>query len=234
MSWQAHVKAHGPLVALADGLWQVTGTEGPLDRNMVVYRLPDGGLWLHSVVALNGEGMRTLEGYGRPAVMVVPNGFHRIDARVYKERYPEIRVLCPAAVRDRVSQVVAVDATCEEALPSLGIGIHVPDGTKPGELAYELDVPGGRALVVADLLFNLLEAPAGFKGFILEHITASIGPLGTSRVFRLMVLQNRDAYCAWLRKMADLSDLRLLCVAHGDAVTADVSDALRAASGRVR
>lgn len=233
-TWESHVAPHGPLVEVVPGLWQITGFGPPMDRNMVVWRLPDGGLWLHSVVALDEPTLAAVQALGPPRVMVVPNGFHRRDPAVWKRRFPELLVLAPAASRARIEVVVPVDATCEERSKSLGVRFHVPDGVRPGELAYELDVPGGRALVVTDLLFNLPTAPPGFAGFVLNYITASIGPLGISRVFRLLALQDRAKYAAFIESLAGIEDLRVLSVAHGDAVTSDVSAALRAAATRIR
>lgn len=232
-TWESHVGAHGPLVALADDLWQVTATNGPLDRNMVVWRTPEGGLWLHSVVALDPAGMAALEALGPVAWIVVPNRYHRMDCAVYAARYPAAKVLAPAAARAAVEEKTAVHATCEEALPSLGITIHPPAGAKPGELAYELPLATGRALVVSDLLFNLREAPPGIRGFVLKYVTASIGPVHVSRVFRLLAMTDRAAYAGWVRGLADLPDLRVLCVGHGDPVTGDVAPQLRAAADRI-
>lgn len=232
-TWESHVSAHGPLVEVVPGLWQVTGKGPPLDRNMVVWRLPDGGLCVHSVVAVDPPTLAAIEALGAPRVMIVPNGFHRKDAAVWKQRFPALVVLAPAAARDRVAQVVPVDATCEERCASLGFRFHVPDGTRPGELAYELDLPSGRALVVADLLFNLPTAPPGLNGFVLTYITASIGPLGISRVFRLLALLDRVKYAAFIESLADTPNLVALTVAHGDAVTHNVPEALRAAASRI-
>ena len=59
-------------------------------------------------------------------------------------------MLAPAASRTKVEEVVPVHATCEEALPAVGVGLHVPEGTRGGELVYELPLEAdGRALVYA-------------------------------------------------------------------------------------
>ena len=46
--------------------------------------------------------------------MIVPNAMHRLDAAVYKARYPAMRVLCPQvaveAVRVRPASFTAVSA----------------------------------------------------------------------------------------------------------------------------
>jgi hypothetical protein len=61
---------HGELREVAANLWQLRGSlPFPLPRNMTVHRLPDGELLLHSVVALDDDGMKKLESLGKPAWM---------------------------------------------------------------------------------------------------------------------------------------------------------------------
>jgi hypothetical protein len=84
--WDAGIYSLGDLVQLSPRLWQV---EGSLPRitvpcNMVMYRLDDGDLFIHSGIALNDVGMSKLESFGAPRVMVVPNRSHRLDAMFYK------------------------------------------------------------------------------------------------------------------------------------------------------
>lgn len=232
-TWESHVKPHGPIREVVPGLWEVTGTGGPLDRNMAFTRLPSGGLWLHSVVALDAPAMAELEALGPPEILVVPNAYHRMDIAVWKARFPRARVVAPAAARKKVEEVVPVDATVEELAETLPIRAMTPAGCAPGELLYVVPVAGGSALVCADLLFNITVPPPGFKGFVLKYVTASVGPLHISRVFRMLVLKDRATYGRWVASVADLPDLRAICVGHGDPVTGDVAGALKAAADRI-
>ncbi|MCX6111076.1 MAG: hypothetical protein NTZ90_15890 [Proteobacteria bacterium] len=233
--WNAHVHPHSDLVEMQRNLWQVTGRlpRGNIPRNMVVYRLPQsGGLLIHSAVALDDQRIKKLEALGQPEILIVPNRMHRLDAAVYKERYPKIRVLCPAAAREHVAKIVAVDASCEDVLPTYGIQIHAPRGIRPGELCYELPVPDGGVLVVTDLLFNLDHQP-GLDGFIFRVIGSS-GFFGITGIGRLLMLQDRLAFREWLLLMAQRTDLKAICVAHGGAITSDVANALKAAAERLK
>src|SRR5205085_669793 len=105
------VLPHGRIEKLAENLWRVEGgvPKLPLRRVLVVARLGDGRLLFHNAVALEEAAMREIEAWGTPAFLVVPNGWHRLDANVYKQRYPELRVLCPRGARLRVSRAVPVD-----------------------------------------------------------------------------------------------------------------------------
>jgi hypothetical protein len=58
--------------------------------------------------------MSTIEQLGRPEVMIVPNSWHRADAAVFKERYPNLKVVCPKAAMDKVNEKVKVDISAEE------------------------------------------------------------------------------------------------------------------------
>ena len=231
--WNEKVYPHGDLLKLAPRLWQVTGSlpRISLPRNMVVYRLDDGGLLIHSGIALNEAGMSKLESLGAPKVLVVPNRFHRMDAMFYKERYPKIQVVCPAAARKYVKEVIDVHGDAEEVLPGLGIQCHVPKGIKQSELTYELDLSPGKALVFTDILFNLKRLPR-FTGWSLR-IIGSTGFFGITRIGRFFLLEDRKLFKPWLMDMAAISDLHAIFVAHGDVIVDDCNQRLREAAERL-
>jgi hypothetical protein len=223
---------HGELEPLAPNLWLVTGSlPFPLKRNMTIVRLPDGTLLLHSVVALTDEGMAKLEALGRPSVLIVPFPGHRKDAPFFKARYPEARVICPAAARAKVEEVVEVDAACEEALPALGVRVHPVPGFRHGELAYELDLPaGGKALVMGDSVGNG-DYQKTIGGWFFANVTGGIkGRLGVARIMRVGMMNDKAAARAGLRALAELPGLTVLTVAHGRPILEAVSEALREAA----
>jgi hypothetical protein len=223
---------HDDIEPLAPNLWTVRGSlPFPLKRHMIIYRLGDGSLLLHSVIAMSDEGMAKLEALGRPAAVIVPHTGHRMDAPFYKARYPQIRILAPAGARAKVEEVIEVDATCEEALPALGVRVHPVPAFKNGELAYELDLQGGgKALVMSDCVANR-DHPKGFGGWFFANVTGGIkGRLGVARIMRVMMMTNRAEARAGLEKLAKIPDLTLLSVAHGRPITERVSEALREAA----
>jgi hypothetical protein len=239
--WTAHVLPHGPIEELAPGLWHVTGSVPPrglLPREMVLYRLPDATLLLHSAIALDPLGMARLEALGRPAILVVPNRAHRIDAGAYKARYPALKVTCPAAVRPFVEEVVPVDAVAEEVLPRQGIACHEPRGIGFAELAYELPLADGSALVLTDLLAHMDGAyrrahvsPPKRLALALDRVPPS---LGVTLLYRFLFLEDASAFEEWLEELADaLPALRVICVAHGSPIRGDGAPALREAARRV-
>jgi hypothetical protein len=209
---------------------------------MVLYRLADATLLIHSAIALNEAGMAKLESLGTPKILIVPNRIHRLDAGVYKQRYPQLIIVCPAAAKPYVEQVVAVDGIAEEVLPAYGIICHEPAGIRPQELVYELPLPTGKALVFTDILFNLNKSylqqhlPTG--EFLLQWLGASAigssGFFGITGLGRRFFMKDRNAYRQWLEALADgIPDLRVISVAHGSPIVADCNSRLREAAARL-
>ena len=232
--WTTAVHPHSDLQPIAPGLWWVKGSQKgmPLPRNMVVARLPDGRLWLHSVVCLDEARMAALDALGPVGFIVVPNGGHRLDAPRFHARYPDAKVLAPAVLRAKVEEVVPVNATCEEALPSVGVSLHLPEGTRGGELVYELPLEDeARALVFNDALGNGPKL-TGFAGALIS-LLGSGGVLGTPRIVKLRYMADKALFRTFLKQLAEAGPWQALTVSHGDPVTANVADALRAAATRL-
>ncbi len=231
--WDLHVQPHYPFTQIRDDVWQVTGScaKNPLPRNMVVYRLESGGLWLHSVVALYSDAMTHLESLGTPEFMVVPNREHTLDAAKYKARYPNLQVLCPQVAMRRVRSIVKVDAAVEDKLPAFGIPCLQPEGVRRYEFCYLIGPPDGRVLVFSDLLFNLKHLH-GPEGWLLKTI-GSTGFFGMTGVGRFFLLKKKRVFAEWLRKIADTDGLRAICVGHGEAIRDNPRERLIEAADRI-
>ena len=233
MGWDEQVFPHGEFAPLTPELWAVQGSlpRSPLPRTMLVYRYAPERLLIYSAVALEPAAMARLEALGRPDLILIPNSLHRLQAGAYLERYPDARVICPEAARAHVEALVPVHATAEATLPGLGLACHAPPGVKPGELVYELPLEGGVALLFTDLLFNLSHRP-GCSGWILR-LLGSTGFFGVTRIGKALALQDRAAFADWLRTQAERSDVRLISVAHGEAIVEGCGERLRAAASRL-
>ncbi|BAU10300.1 hypothetical protein LEP3755_07840 [Leptolyngbya sp. NIES-3755] len=238
--WIAHVLPHSPIQELTPNLWHVTGilpSAGQAPREMVIYKLPDSTLLIHSAIALNEAGVVQLESLGIPKIMIVPNRIHRIDAKVYKQRYPELLVVAPEVAKSYVEEVVPVDAIAEELLPNYGIVCHRPVGIRPQELVYELPLPIGKALIFTDILFNLTES---YLDRYVPRNKLILGWLGASGYFGITALgkrffmTDRIAYCEWLKNLADcVPSLCVISVAHGEPITTNCVERLREAAARL-
>src|SRR5438093_2780418 len=101
-----NVQPHGPLVQVDDGILTVVGKIHmpltDLPRRMTVVRLNDSRLVVFSAIALDEDEMAALEARGRPAFLIVPSDKHRLDAKIWKDRYPAMHVVAPEGARTKV------------------------------------------------------------------------------------------------------------------------------------
>ncbi len=92
-----NVLPHGKLSAIDEGILTVVGQiRMPLlnlPRRMTVVRLNDSRLVVWSAIALDERETATFEAFNRPAFLIVPNDHHRLDARAWKDRYPQMQVI---------------------------------------------------------------------------------------------------------------------------------------------
>lgn len=221
---------HEPPTAVAPGLWRVVGSlPFPLKRNMFVWRQPDGGLLLYSVVAMNDAGLAALEALGRPSTMVVPHPFHVMDAPFYKARYPDLKVVGLPDAGARV-EGVSFDATPEQALAPMGIRTHVVPGLKCGELALDLPLGAnaGRGLIFTDAV-GQSEPPVA----LMMRLLGPPGGAGVARIVRWRQVADKAALRGFLRAQAETPDLRLVAGCHGGVVTQDAAAWLRHAATTV-
>ena len=206
---------HGPIEKLSERLWRVEGNLPGIDmkRVMTIARRADDSLVIHNGIALEDAAMAELDAWGKVSVIVVPNGYHRLDARVFHERYPEARVVCPEGTRAKVEQVVPVSGSYADVAPDGVVDLETLDGTKQREGAMIVRAKDGVSIVLNDAVFNMPHL-AGFTGFVLRRITGSTGGPRVSRLARWLMISDKAAFRAHLERLAALSDLRRIVVSH--------------------
>jgi hypothetical protein len=223
------VYPHGPIEKLEDNLWRVEqilpGT--PITRTLVVVRLADGRLVIHNGIALGDAEMKELEAFGRPAFLIVPNAGHRLDARIYKDRYPDLVVVAPPGARAKVEEVVKVD-TSEPDFGDPNLRYEVLEGTAGREGVLSVRTPAGVTLVMNDVISNM-RRPKGFKG-VMVAMFGFTGPVPkVSPLPRMLLVKDKKALRAHLERLAATEGLARLIVAHG-ALVERPADAIRAAA----
>lgn len=225
------VPPHGRLTALADGLWIVDATLAslPIGRRMTVVRLPDGGLAVHSAIACDDETMAAIDALGPVRAIVVPSGFHRLDAPAYKARYPEARVVAMPASQARVGKVVAVDGDYGLLPSDASFGFEPLAGLPAEAVFVHRGANGGETLVFNDAFMNLPQRLPGWRGLVVKLIGSTGGPKVT-RTARLALVKDRRAYADHLRRLAARPGLARIVPGHGDVVHADAAAALRRAA----
>ena len=162
-----HVLPHGELTEVDEGILTVVGhIRMPLmdlPRRMTVVRLADSRLVIWSAIALDEAQMRVLEAFGPPAFLVVPNDHHRLDAKAWKRRYPDLVVVAPPGAREKVEEIVPVDtATPDFADPDVHF-VSVP-GTRDHEAALIVQRPHGTTLVLNTWSAISATPPASIAG----------------------------------------------------------------------
>jgi len=227
---------HGELNQITDKLWTLEGTlphGNPLPRTMTIYKMKDGNIWIHSAIAIEDSALEKLKALGVPKYLVVPNTMHRLDASFYKEKFPNILVVCPKAAIEEVEKEVHVDLSCEEAFAynSEIKAVNIP-GAKSIELAYELKLSQRtKAFIFNDLIVNQDEVQ-GWKGFILKHV-GRIGFFRTPPITKMILLENKKIFKDWLYRLSEREDIKVITVAHGNAVTDQIQSLLRRASAQI-
>ena len=222
------VLPHDPIEKHAENLWSVSGTmPGGNQRRMSIARRADGKLVIHNPIALDEPEMKELEAFGTPAFLIVPNAFHRMDSIIYKQRYPEISVLCPRAARKKVSQVVEVAGHLDELPKDESVDLFHLRGMKEREGALRVRSKSGTGLVFNDTLLNLPRR-GGLMGFMLGPTGAAAVP----RFTRLLMVKNGEELKEHLHELAT-AGLNHLLPGHGAVIQADAPAALSQALARL-
>lgn len=220
------VLPHQPIKKLSENLWCVEGVMPDLktERRMTVIKARDGSVFIHNAIALEEPAMQELEAFGRPSFIIVPNGFHRQDARIWKDRYPSAKVMAPRGSAKRVSKIVPVDLTYAEAPSDDSVKISHFDGVKEREGVLEVRSSEGTTLIINDVICNLPKM-SGLAGFFL----GPTGQVSVPRFTRWFVKSGGGALGEHLGRLAATPNLKRLIFAHGDNIEAQPSAALETA-----
>ena len=219
----------GKLVQVDDGILTVVGEIHmplmDLPRRMTVVRLVDASLVVFSAIALDPDEMSALEAYGRPAVLIVPSDKHRLDAKTWKDRYPEIEVVAPEGARAKVEEVVPVD-TAVPRFDDPNVQFVTVPGTRGREAALVVRRPNGTTLVLNDVVGNIRDA-AGFGGWLL-HLAGFAGKEAqVPAVVKMAVINDTKALRTQLLQWAEIESLVRILVSHGSAIEDNPRQVLR-------
>ena len=226
--WTVH--PHGPIEKITENVWRVAAPfpGAPFPRTMMVARLASGGLVIHNAIALDEREMKELENWGTPAFLIVPSGAHRMDARIFKEHYPGMRVIGPPGAKEKIDEVVKVDAT-EVDFGDANVRYEIVAGTSEGEGLLLVRSKAGTTLVFNDVLMNMQKL-AGFGGFMMGMFGFTGPKPKVSAPARLFVVKDKKALRAELERRSATPDLARIEVGHGNPITSAPAAALREAA----
>lgn len=215
---------------LAEDLWVV---ERPLrfaglalGARMTVVRLQDGGLFLHSPVALDDELRAALLRLGPPRHAVAPNRFHHLFIGDYRRAFPDLCLYAAPGLAARRPDLV-LDAELSDAAPAAWAGQL--DQTvflgMPAVNEVVFNHRASRSLLTCDLAFNVgPEAPLGTR--LALRLIGGYGRLGPTLFERFLVRDRAAARGSLARVLA--WDFDRVVVAHGAVLESGGQAALRA------
>ena len=215
------VMPHGPLVEVDEGLLTVTGEIvmplGNFPRRMTVVALAGGGTAIYSAIALDAPEMARIEAMGPPAFLIVPSDAHRMDAAIWKQRYPDLRVVAPPGAKEKVGEVVPVDAATD-ILGDPDVRWTIVPGTGGHEGALTVRRKSGVTIVCNDVIGNVAH-PHGIGAHIMGRLMGfGVSGPQVPRVIKHRVIDDPKALAGQFRAWAREPDLVRLIVSHGDVI----------------
>jgi hypothetical protein len=228
-----NVLPHGKLLEIDDDILTVVGQIrmplGSFPRRMTAVRLSNSRLVVWSAIALDAKEMATLDAFGRPEFLIVPNDHHRLDAKAWKDRYPQMQVVAPNGSRAKVEEVVPVDTTA----PDFGdpkVQFVTVAGTSDREAALVVRTRNGATLVLNDLVGNIRDA-SGISGWLLRLAGFAGKSARIPKVVKLNLVKDADALRAQLLQWAEMQSLKRILVSHGEPIEANPQQTLRELAG---
>lgn len=223
------VLPHGKLTKIDDNILTVTGeihmplTEFP--RRMTVVVLHDRRLVIFNGIALDEKEMHALEAIGEPSFLIVPNDHHRLDARTYKDRYPNIKVATPEGAVEKVEKIVPVDTTNPD-FGDLNVRFITVSGMRGHEAALLVRGQHGTTLILNDLVGNMHDV-SGFGGWFLKKAGfAGVAPQ-IPKVVKMKMVEDKVALREQLLQWANDASLARILVSHGDPIEERPTETLR-------
>ena len=116
---------------------------------------------------------------------------YRLDAKIWKDRYPGIQVVAPEGAREEVAKIAAVD-TINPSFDDPGVSFVTVPGTKGREAALLVRTPTGTTLVLNDLVGNIRHA-SGFGGWLLKMAGFAGDEPHIPKVIRMSMVEDQQA-----------------------------------------
>jgi hypothetical protein len=216
------VSENDPLQKLDDNLWCVRGKlpKAPIDRRMAIIKRADGTLAFHNAIPVDDATLAEITAWGKPAILIVPSGFHRMDVHAFREKLG-LKVYGPATARKRIESKVPMDGTYDDFPGDAVLSLERLEGAKE-EVAFRVKSGERSALVFCDAMMNI---PKGQGGLIVRMLRSSGGPKCTP-LFRMIGMKDKKALRADFARLAKLAGLKHLVPSHGEIVSDDAAGTL--------
>lgn len=196
---------------------------------MTAVRLPSGGLWVHSPIALTPALREDLEAVGPVRYLVAPSRMHYEHLAEFSRAFPRARVFAAASLQGvREMRDVRLDGLLGETPPAEWEGAFEQSPFRGSALYDEVDFfhPASRTLILTDLCFNI-PAERSWTTRLFAGMLGILGRFSVSRSLRL-TLRDRAAARASVERLLAWDFDRVL-IAHGDYLETGGQEALRRA-----
>jgi hypothetical protein len=210
----------------------------PLGRQLVVVRLPSGGLWIHSPIPLTADLRRELAALGSVQHVMAPNLWHDECLREFQAEQPAALFHAAPGLAARKKDVRFGAELSDTAHPEWAAVIdqHLVRGMPAMNEVVFFHRPS-RSLIIADLAFNFGLAGAGeppvsrwFAWMMRAYgCWQRFGPTPLEKFMmrdRAAVRTSIDRILAW--------DFQRVIVGHGDNVETDARARFAAAFAFLR
>ena len=228
------------LKSLAADAWLVDGPiirfgapwpRMPFPTRMTIFRLADGGLFVHSPTALTADLRGEVEAIGVPRWIVAPNRLHFWWIPQWREAYPDAQVYLAPRVREQAGAHIdfpAAELRDESGYPWDG---QIDTVAAPGDFMIEFEFfhRASRTLVLTDLIENFEPSKVGRAMRWLTWLGGVRDPDGqTPRDMRFTFRRHRPELRRALEVMVSWNPERLI-LAHGRWYSRDAVGELRRA-----
>jgi len=184
------------LTAIADGIWidsspiRILGTA--LTATMTILRLNDGGLLVHSPLAMSAERRAAIDALGPVRHLYAPNLYHHLSLGDWSATFPAARVHGPRGLTKKRPDLRVDRIHHEQPEPAFAdlIDEHPIHGFRLRECAL-VHRPSG-TLVVADLVHNV-GRPRDAWTSLYTRAMGFHGRVALSRIIRWTAFSDRAA-----------------------------------------
>lgn len=223
------VLEHDPIEELASNLWRVEGRLGKTNRRvMALARLKDGRIIVHNAIALDDASMKKIDAWGEVAAILVPNSFHRQDAFIMQQRYPNAKVYAPKAAMGAAAKATPVAGAYEDAPMDDTIELRTIHGIGDREGVMMVKSDDGTSAVFCDTLLNLPKMGGLFGVFL--HPT---GMLSVPRATRMIFMKDKRTLADDLTSIAATKGLIRIVPGHGKIIATEADARMREAAERL-
>jgi hypothetical protein len=192
-----------------------------IGNRMTVVRLPDGGVLLHSPIAIDDTLRAEIDKIGPVRHIVAPNLFHHLFVRPAMQAYPEAKLhAVPELAKKRPD--LRIDHTLGESTWDGAITTVTIPGTMLRETVL-FHAPSG-TLISADLLEYFERCDEAWTRTYLK--AAGVYQKATWNRLLRFLYRDRKAARPAIDKLLELP-IERITISHGDNITTDARGALR-------